>query len=289
MKTLALPRPPVTLAGLLLLTAVVSALVTALVPLLPPAGDWIQVFAPAARGLVEGRNPYTLTFVRHEGFFNPPWVLLLLAPFAADVETGRAALLVVALLAYAVISARMEASPLAMALVLLSLPVLIGLNNGNIDWLVLCGLLLPPRWGLLLVMAKPQIGVGVAVLWTVEAWQSGRAREVARLWLPVGVALLVSLAIYGLWPLHALGQPEQVYNFSLWRFGPVTAGLSLLAGLGCLAWAVRHHSVPAALLAAPLLAPFVSPHGWGVLPLALAGHTRACAAVWLLLWGVALL
>jgi hypothetical protein len=262
------------LLGLVTLVAVGVVLAAAY---LPPAVDWDRHYVPAVQALVAGRSPYAGT-----GFVNPPWTLLPLLPFAADVTAGRAGLFVLSLAVYAVVAVRWGASPVALGLFLVSPTVLHTLLNGNLEWLVLLGLLLPPRWGLFLVLVKPQVGAGVAVWWVAEAWREGGWSEMIRIISPVTAALATSLVVFGLWPLRAAGHPGQWWNASLWPWG-------LPLGGGLLTYGVWKRDVRAALAAAPFCSPYVLLHAWTGAVLALVGRTWALALVVVGLWGLVLL
>ena len=63
---------------------------------LPRAIDWQSAFRPAALKLMRGQSPFTI-----EGYFNPPWALIPLIPFAILPEAvGRALLATTTLLVY---------------------------------------------------------------------------------------------------------------------------------------------------------------------------------------------
>ena len=265
------------------LVALVAVGVVMTAAYLPSAIDWDRHYAPAARALAAGRSPYVDT-----GFVNPPWTLLPLLPFTADVTAGRAGLFVLSRVVYALVamcadpSGRTDASPVALGLFLVSPTVLHTLLNGNVEWLVLLGLLLPPRWGLFLVLIKPQVGAGVALWWSVESWREGGWRQVVKTVWPVTAALVGSVVVFGLWPLRAAGHPEQGWNASLWPW-------SLPLGLGLLAYGVLKRDMRAALGAAPFCSPYVLLHAWTGAVLALVGWTWALALVVVGLWGLVLL
>jgi hypothetical protein len=77
---------------------------------------------------------------------------------------------------------------------LLSFPVLWSVVVGNLEWLVFLGLLLPPRWGILFLMIKPQVGIGVVIYWLIEAYQRGTLLKVLA---PLCVAILISVILFG--------------------------------------------------------------------------------------------
>lgn len=57
------------------------------------------------------------------------------------------------------------------AAALLFSPFVIGnASTGNIDWLVVIGLILPRPIGLFLLLLKPQLTAGILLLWLLEAW-----------------------------------------------------------------------------------------------------------------------
>jgi hypothetical protein len=104
---------------------------------------------------------------------------------------------------------------------------------------------------LFFVLIKPQIGAGIALFWLVEAWRTGRIREVVRVFSPVTLAYLASFALYGLWPLRLVGMPADAFNASLWPLGiPIGAAL--------LYQAIRSRKALYAMGATPFLAPYVN-------------------------------
>lgn len=128
------------LAGLLALLVLV--LIASL--FLPPGVDWTEVYRPAALSLLKGQNPYDIP-----GYYNPPWTLLFLIPFAVLPEpVGRGLLFVLTLVIVAIVAIRLGANRVSLIVFLCSPPVLQGLLDSNVDWLALLGFILPPRLGL---------------------------------------------------------------------------------------------------------------------------------------------
>jgi hypothetical protein len=249
------------------------ALVTVAAAILPSAVDWQGTFAPSSQALVRGQSPYGHGF----GFYNPPWALVPLLPFAADVVMGRAALFVLALVVISLVVVQLGGSPVSLGVILISPPVVHMLLNGNLEWLVLAGLLLPPRWGLFFVLIKPQVGAGVAVWWIAEAWREAGWRGVIILAWPVSLAFLGSLALFGLWPLRAHATTALWWNASFWPW-TVPIGLALLA------WGVWKRDLLPALAAAPFLSPYVLFHAWSGALVALVRRPAVLAIVVSMLW-----
>ncbi len=259
-----------------LVVGVVFTLVLATIGL--PGVDWESAFRPAARTLLALRSPYDV-----EGYFNAPWAVLPLIPLAVLPDAlGRAALLVVSLLGYAVVAYRLGAGRIALVAFLISPPVLHGLLNANIDWLAMLGFLLPPQIGLFFVTIKPQIGVAVTVFWLIDAWREGGLREVARVFWPVTGVTLISFALFGLWPLRFGQEVGLWWNASLWP-------LSIPVGLALLVAAIRRRDQRPAMAASPCLSPYVLLHSWvGALAAIITLPWETVAAV-VGLWAIVLL
>lgn len=222
--------------------------------MIPPL-DWLHTYAPAALAVWQGRSPYTVPI-----FFAAPWATLPLIPFALmPDELGRWCLLISAFGAFAFTAYRLGAKPLPFVFFLLSYPVLADIANGNIEWMAMLGFVLPPQVGLIFVMIKPQVGIGIAIYWLVEAWREGGVTQVAKTFAPVTVLFLLSFALYGFWPLHfqsTLTLAEQIqakdaidYNASLWPFG-------LLLGLPLLIKSIRHRNDRLSMMSGPFLSPY---------------------------------
>lgn len=264
---------------LAILAGVLLTLTIATSSYLPGGVDWQTSLRPAARELLAFRNPYLLGM-----FYNPPWTLLPYLPFALLPENiGRGCVLFISLISFAYVSYRLGAKPVSMAAFLVSPPVLHSLLNANSDWIPLLGISMPPQIGLFLVVVKPQIGVGVAFFWVVEAWRKGGGRirsgyiaglrEVVRVFWPVTIALLLSFAIFGVWPLRYHEVLTEWWNASLWP-------ASIPVGLALLVAALRSRRKEYALAASPCLSPYVLFHSWsGALVALVASQVEFLAAV----------
>ncbi len=257
--------------GLLLI-----GLIAASAMFLPRGVDWYTAFRPASLAMLSGQSPYTVP-----GFHNPPWTLLPIIPFAVLPEAiGRGAVAVIGLVCYAFIGIRLGARPVTLALFLLSPPVLHSTLNSNTDWLALLGVVMPPNIGMLLLASKPQLGIGVIIYQLVESGRTGGARRIASDFWPLVTFTLLSLAVYGLWPLRFGDELGLWWNASLWP-GSIPFGLAFIA------IAVTKRRVRAALVASPMLSPYVLLHSWvGALAATLESLPVAAASVlglWLLM------
>lgn len=259
---------------LLLTLALVSGLmIWGLAAVLPPSVDWSTAFRPAALKLISGRSPYEI-----EGFFNPFWALIPLIPIAILPEQiGRAVLLVVSIIGYAYITRKLGGGMTAVILILLSPPALHGLLNGNIDWLTTLGVVLPPPIGIFFVATKPQIGAAIIVFWVIEAWRDGGWRKVARLIGPITIVFLLTLLIFGPWPLRSAKEIDLWWNASLWP-------MSIPVGLALLVAAVRTRKINFSMGAAPCLSPYILLHSWIIALFAIVTRLPELGAAVIGLW-----
>jgi hypothetical protein len=257
------------IAGLSLL--VILSFVIA--PFVPSGVDWSTVFRPAAREMIYLRSPFNV-----DGFFNPPWAAIPLILFAMFPEqVGRVLLIFIGLIAYAYIAYKLGGSKWAITAIVLSPPVMHNMLNGNIDWLALLGLVMPPQLGLFFITMKPQIGMAVVVFWLVESWRAGGFRQTIKVFWPITLATMLSLLFYGLWPLRARVEVDLWWNASLW---PV----SLPIGLALLVTSLRKRDVSYAMGASPCFSPYVLFHSWIIAVYAIVRSTPETIAAVVGLW-----
>jgi hypothetical protein len=220
--------------------------------------------------VLAGRNPYV-----GQAFMNPPWVLIPLLPFALLPErVGRAALVVVSLGTLGYTAHRLGLSPSFAAVWLLSPPVLASLYAGNLEWLVLAGMILPHWLGITLLALKPQVGGGIILLWAIEAYMANGWHAVARLLAPTAALFALSFLAFGAWPAYC----ERPANP-----GAAAFPLSLLVGLPLLWLAIRRRDERLALAATPYLSPYAMLHSWSGMLLGVSETGTlavAVAALW---------
>jgi hypothetical protein len=244
---------------------------------LPRGIDWFMTFRPATLAFISGKSPYENLEAPYPG---APWGLLPLIPMAVLPENlGRGFLMVVSLAAFGYTAFRLGGKPIALAAFLLSPPVLHCLLNSNLDWLPLLGFVLPPPVGLFFLAVKPQLGSVVALFWLVEAWRRGKWKETIRVFGPVTAALLLSLLIYGWWPLNMLRATEYTlwWNASLWPW-------SIPVGLVFTALALWRRRINYAMAASPCLSPHVLLHSWSGALVSIVDSTKGTVAAVIGLW-----
>ncbi|MCZ7545816.1 MAG: hypothetical protein M5R40_20865 [Anaerolineae bacterium] len=271
--TRALTRRSALLIALLVIVGIAAVVVIAAV--LPGGIDWTKTYRPASRAILEGRSPYTVS-----GYYNAPWAILPFLPFALLPEAlGRAFVLCIGFVAFAYVAYRLGAGPASMVVFLLAPSVLHCLLNANIDWLAMLGFVLPPQIGLFFVVTKPQIGMAMVVYWLYAAWREGGVREVVRVYAPFTVVMLLSLALFGLWPLRWENTVGEWWDASFWP-GGIPIGLALLVA------ALTRREEKLAMAASPFLSPHVLLHSWSGALVTLVGRTpeivAAVAGQWIL-------
>jgi hypothetical protein len=248
-----------------------------------PALDWIENYRPAALAIWHGASPYTI-----DHFFAAPWAVIPLIPLALlPYAMGRWCLLIAGLCGFAYTAYRLGARPLTLAFFLLSYPVLADLTNGNIEWLAMLGFVLPPQIGLIFVLIKPQIGIGITIYWLIEAYQLGGIVQVGKTSLPLMIVTSLSFLVFGFWPLHfldTLAMARKIetdnsiyYNASLWPFG-------LLIGLALLGISLIKKQKNLSIMAGPFLSPYALISTYATSLLAWIDKPWFFFPAWLITW-----
>lgn len=229
--------------------------------------DFEETFYPAGQNLLHGQPIRIL---------NPPWLVL---PFAvlALLPIHWAYGLYIILSAAGTIWAlyRLGSNWLATTLIVCSLPTIVMIGLGQVDWLVVLGATLPPAWGLFLVLVKPQLGIMVAAVWALRAWKN---KTLIKDFAPVTIALVVAAGLFllGIWR----PQDVDVYNNTVGSLWPMAFPLALwLAYL-----AYQNNEIDKALLAGPLAMPFAGVYLWWVAFLPLRNQKRWLLLAWSVVW-----
>lgn len=219
----------------------------------PLGSDWHASYRPAALALLLGQSPYTVQY-----YFAPPWAVIPLIPLAILPEAvGRSIWFVISLGMWGYIGYRLGGKPAAIVALLISPPVANSIVTGNIDWLVLLGAVLPPYIGLIFLSMKPQMTSLLAAYLVWETWHDGGLKQVLKTIWPVTVVILLSLVVYGLWPLRSgeVFDPAGALNIGIWPKGiPIALTLFVIA--------LRTRSRHTALIASPFLSPYTILIGW---------------------------
>jgi hypothetical protein len=210
------------------LVLVIFATLTILFALTPWSGDDWKFFHDSSRLLLSGESLYRAP-IAGSYYHYPPWVALALVPLAILTEQIGWAMICALTLVAALLVLRHwspdNAPGLIKPVLVLSSPAMFYiLMHGQIDALIIAGVLLPVEWWWFVAVTKPQVAVGLAL------------GVPPRQWVRAGVIVLaafgVSVLVAGWWPSELLHHPmpsrNAALNFwlGLWPF-QVPAGVAL--------------------------------------------------------------
>jgi hypothetical protein len=206
----------------------------------------------------------------NQGFVSPPWALLFLPhallPPLIGVNLNR--ILTLLLIGYVI--RKRGGDTISLLIVGTSMPLFWLMINGNIDFILFLGLLLPPSLGLIAFSAKPQAGIGMIPLYFKRyGWTA---------FVPVVIIVIASFVIYKNWIVHLtpIIIPGRQFQFFPWL---VPVGVYLIY----LSWHDNDDSWAA--LASLFLVPYYG--FWSLtFPLALLStkHKRVAILLWFGSW-----
>lgn len=240
--------------------------------------DWSRCYRPGVYHLLSNNNPYFIPECHYM-----PWSLIFLIPFALfPTEIGQSLLSASAIFVLWFAARQMGANKFGLfALILNPFYLLHHIQNPNIDWLVAVGFILPPQIGLIFVLIKPQLGLGISLYWFVRALERGGAREVVRIFAPIVSILILSFSLFGPEILNStqLIKQHTVWNLTLWPYS-IPIGITLLF----LSF-VNRSNKGAAILSAPFLSPYVGFYSWSISLLGLIPrHQYVIITTFILSW-----
>jgi len=216
--------------------------------------DWLG-YHRTAQALSRGEPFYGIPFGTNHIYYNPPWLIVSLLPIGLlPFRLGYAVFCVVNLWLILLVIMRVKLSAGQIIFLLMSPPVIYVLIYGQLDIFVVgvC-MLLPPEWRLFYGLAKPHAALGLALGALRTSWK--RAIIIAL------SGFLVSLVLFGNWPLIVLQSPKPflagAHNF--WRGfwpGQLLFGALLVA----LAWDRRDERF--FLAASPFLSPYAGTYSF---------------------------
>lgn len=261
-----------------MVAALCVALIYLLLPTPPDLSDWHGCFVPAIKQIIQLNSPYSVPC-----YYNPPWAALLLTPFTLlRNQAHDIAVVFTASMALGWYIHRQGWPLWGLLFLAFTAPVVSMLTFGNLEWLVVFGATLPPRWGLILLAIKPQAGVGLIAYWTVKAWRRHRILGIVQLFIPLTTAAALSFLVLGRFWAYGSHLPNTSWNSSIWPYSLPFGALLLLGGIATSQAAL-------ALAASPLLSPYAAIYSFTPLVLALARFPKILAGVVLLQWAAILL
>ena len=215
---------------------------------LPGGGDW-TIFHESSRRVLSGQDLYTEP-TSATYYSNPPWLVVLLAPLGfLSLELSRAVFSVIVLILAVLLARRLNLGLAKLVLVLLSPPVIYILLHGQVDILVLAGILLPQEWWFIVGLAKPQ--VAIAMVFGIER------SKLLRMMLISAAVILLSLIWFGNWPAALLRQPGQF----IWEGHNIWRGVwpfQVIMGIFLLLLGFRKKREEFFIAASPFLSPYAA-------------------------------
>lgn len=200
-----------------------------------------------------GGNPYL-----DPAFMSPPWVLIILSPFALLPERiGYWAWVLVSIRIYAYVFRVWRFSPLMLLAFLTCPPMIWSLWYGNLEALIILALVIPAPLEMVALAVKPQLGIMTILYKLIQNWRAS--------WLLILCGGL-SVIFYGAWWVGA-GRLTQV----LWNMSGFPIYIPL--GLAVFYQALMHNNERQTLAASLCIAPYFNFGALLLLPLA-AARTR---------------
>lgn len=241
-----------------------------LVRFVPVWVDYPQ-FRDSARAVVNGQNPYDAA----RGFYNPPWLIPLMIPFAMqDDATGNGLLFLTGFVAFAFVAILNRATIAGLILFLVSPAVIASQTTPNIDWLPLLGMWLTPSVGVLLLAIKPQVGIGAILIIALIALKQ---KTMFKTFAPLAILSFASFVFYDSWFMRSVDLPSKGWNVSLFPY-------SLILGVPLFVWAIWKHDKVNATASTILCSPYVSNPSWSGAFLALVRYPILLAIASIAYW-----
>jgi hypothetical protein len=225
-----------------------------------PSADWLSIYDATTRHMLNGGNPYDKLYddCDYCVFVNPPWTLIILIPFTLlPPDLSRGLIFVVSIISIIYYGWRIRASAISIGILIIS-PTVIGmLLAGNLDALIFSAIFLPPAWALLILMIKPQIGLGVAIFYAVINLKERKWVALIRTFTPIIIAYLLSFLLFPDWLRTLLEMPENPWNRSVFPYG-------ILFGIAFLGFGIFRGNPFFAMAASPFLSPYLTFYSYSV-------------------------
>lgn len=209
--------------------------------------DYLRFFNPA----LHSKNPYAV-----KGFYNPFWIF----PFVLAVELfGKykvAAWIVLNLCGFLYAYLKLQVPSWAILPLLFFSGAFMSSYVGNIEGIIVLGLVMPAPIGILLLMIKPQVGMAIVAYYTLDTILHKGWKKTVILLFPFTILLSVSVSIYGTWFLNSSNIVVEKYNtISFFPYG-IPLGIALIVA------GVSRKNIGYALMAIPLTTPYMIFHTW---------------------------
>ncbi len=210
-----------------------------------------KIFILAAWFFIHNLNPYKYYYgtTRYLKFFNPIWILFWILPFLIIPTKYREIVYIgTNYIFLLMIMKKLRYSLFSMSLIILSIGSVAFVLCGNIDILVLSGLLYPTPIGILLLLAKPQITLVLIAVIILRIYDKKGLVGVIINILPSLIAIVIWLSIFGFPKL----EPVPEANVAMPTFIRIFVGLPLVI------YALIKRSTKIGILATVFCVPYIS-------------------------------
>lgn len=190
----------------LLVIIILAALMGILYLYYPIGVDWKETYNKLS---IDFLHPYV-----NPTFTNPPWIIFLLPHAWLPLRIGNAINFILNATLIIFVVKRFGGDWKTLLMVFTSPPFFDLARTNNIDWIPMLALLIPPMWGLPLLVLKPHSIGAIVLVW----WKKDRFS--LRFFIPLLMMLSLSIIIWGAW-FQKIGliTESQVWNFSPWPIG----------------------------------------------------------------------
>jgi hypothetical protein len=208
--------------------------------------DW-RIYRHAAQNVLRGETPY----FENTGYFNPPWVAILLIPFSlVPFRIGAGMLSTTTISIVISICLKYKFSKIKVILIAVSPIVFYIIIHSQIDALVLAGIFLPVSWWPLVAISKPQIAIALG------AHALNKATIKSSI-IILTVVLGVSFMIFGFWPSHSMNNSPEILN-APWNMWHDIWPLYFPIGLTFVLLGIQQNKVDWLIVASPFLFPYAA-------------------------------
>ncbi len=249
---------------------------------IPTWFDQGNTFRPASYNIL---HPYTV-----ERFYNTPWVLLFIFPFAwlpLEVSMLLQAALLYSVLTFVIF--RLGGDFKVVVWTLTSFMSLDATLQMNVEWVVLIGLLVPATYSAPFLAIKPQLALG---------YYFGVS---PKKWLPIAgisiIVLLISFVVWGFWPPSMIAGTQLTPGGRYFNIAPINLlpwPISVAIGVFFAYQAFRKKDEALGILAGFFFVPYFAPYSLPLIFAIVAIKARRLAIIitismWIIYGGVILI
>jgi hypothetical protein len=240
--------------------------------------DWRSNFKPSALNLLKGN-------LNNDDVFNPVWGIALLIPFALIPDPySNMVMSLVEIACFVYVGRKLKIKPLTLLMIMTLPQTMMMFCNGNLEWLVLLGFIMPIEYGSFLLVLKPQIGIGVILYKFFENIREKKYLKTVLKFAPVSIAMILFGAYY-LFTKNTTGDYKYVinarWNVAAWPYG-------LVIGVVLLYYSVKNKKENIARLSSGFFAPYISSASLSVLLLGAEIREDVMLLIYITMWLIAI-